>query len=811
MLQTEQPPSDRSFDSVVDTQSASSEAFKLVIDFALRQYLVIALVIAAGLVVGFVYLLTTPSSYTATATMIIDTNKVQLFQQQSMFSQLPLDPANVESQVEILKSESIALAVIKKLNLTEDPEFVSSGGGLIGTLLSGIESIFLSDAPSSEFVLTRAAVNTFESRLKVQRVGLTYVILISFRSFSPDRAAQIANAVADAYIDDQLEAKYQAARRAGTWLQERLTELREQASTAERTVVAFKNQNDMVDAGGRSMNEQQLAELNSGLVLAQSKIADARSKVDRVQEVLKSNSPEATVVATVSDSLQNAVITKLRSQYLDLSAREADWAARYGHDHLAVVNLRNQMAEIQNSIRNELQRIAETYKSDLEIATQNAASVQKQLSEAVAQSQVTNQAQVKLRELESNSQTYRALYDSFLQRYMESVQQQSFPITDARVISAATRPLTKSNPKTTLVLGLAALVGAALGIAAGAWRDFTDRVFRTAKEVESLLQLDCISLVPSLAETASKNRFSELIRTVKLAGERRGIKFIEKRRETKFGDQERDIKIFDSRLADPRSESQIVKCVTSPEGGQQTIAPTPGIFSTVVESPFSALSESIRSIKVAIDLSSTVTGGRIIGFTSSIPNEGKSSISGAVARLVALTGARTLLIDCDLRNPSLSRLLSPKARSGLLEVVSGQTTFDNAILVDLASKLNFLPAGMKARVVHSSEILASEQTRKLFETLRDSYDYIFVDFAPLMPIVDVRASMNLVDSYIYIIAWGQTRINFVEQALRSAKGVYGNLLGAVLNKVDLRSLGRYDGLGGDYYHHRNYDRYGYTE
>ena len=199
---------------------------------------------------------------------------------------------------------------------------------------------------------------------------------ISFRSLNSDRAAQIANAVADAYIDDQLEAKYQAARRAGTWLQDRLRELREQASTAERAVVDFKNKHDMIDAGGRTINEQQLAELNSQLVLARAQTADAQARVDRVQAVLSSNSPEATVSATVADTLKNEVISKLRSQYLELSRREADWTVRYGASHLAVVNLRNQMRELQNSIRNELQRIAETYKSDLEIAKQREVNTQ---------------------------------------------------------------------------------------------------------------------------------------------------------------------------------------------------------------------------------------------------------------------------------------------------------------------------------------------------------------------------------------------------------------------------------------------------
>lgn len=777
ILQPDYPSAVRGIESKAEA-AASSDSFQSTLEFLLRRRWVIGIAAAIALAMGFIYVLTARPSYTAAATMIIDTKNVRLFQQPSMLNDMPVDAGMVESQVEILKSETIALAVIKQLHLTDDPEFVGSGGGLIGTLLGAVTGLFAADqGPASEFTLTRGAVLAFQARLNVRRVGLTYIIVIGFRSFSPDQAAEIANAVANAYIDDQLESKYQAARRAGTWLQARLRELREQTSNAERAVVAFKNKNDIVDAGGRSMNEQQLAELNSESVMAQSRTAEARAKFERVQSVLNNNSPEATVAATVADSLKNDVTAKLRSQYLELSRREADWAARYGVNHLAVINLRNQMQELQNSIRNELQRIAETYKSDYEIAKQRQESVQKQLDQVVAQSQVTNQAQVALRELESNAQTYRALYDNFLQRYMESIQQQSFPITDARVISVATRPLFKSHPRSTLILGLALVVGLAFGIAAAAWRDLADRVFRTSKQVEAVLQTDCIALIPAVMEatTAVKGRPAK------------------------------------SNIPALGPDSPTVKKSRVPSPGPQTIAFPPGVFSTIVESPFSAFAEAIRSIKVAIDLSPAVQGGKIIGFTSSVPNEGKSSIALAVARLAALTGARTLLIDCDLKNPSLSRLLSPKPACGLLEVTRGQSTLEKAVWLDQATNMKFLPSVMKARLAHSSEVLSSALTRKFFESLRPSYDYIIVDFSPLMPIVDVRASTNLVDSFVYVVAWGSTRIEYVQQALHSARGVYEHLLGVALNKVDLTSIGRYSGHGGGYHQDKSYERYGYTE
>ena len=175
------------------------------------------------------------------------------------------------------------------------------------------------------------------------------------------------------------------------------------------------------------------------MIIARAQSAEARARLDRIETVLNTDSQDAAVDATVADSLRNEVVNNLRSQYLTLARREADWTPRYGANHLAVVNVRNQMREIQNSIRNELQRIAETYKSDYQIAQQREEGVQKELSQAISRSQQTDQAQIALHELESNAQTYRTLYDSFLGRYMESVQQQSFPITEARVISGASR------------------------------------------------------------------------------------------------------------------------------------------------------------------------------------------------------------------------------------------------------------------------------------------------------------------------------------------------------------------------------------
>jgi succinoglycan biosynthesis transport protein ExoP len=591
-------------------------------------------------------------------------------------------------------------------------------------------------------------------------VGMTYVIEIDFKSLSPKRAAQLANAVADGYVTDALEAKYQTTRRAASWLQERLKELREEAMNAERAVVDYKAKNKIVDTGGRLMNEQQLAELNSAIVQARAMTTEAKARLDRVQDILSAGDvdPAGSATATVADTLHNEVIVKLRQQYLELDTKAGMWTKKYGANHLAVVNLHNQMQEIRRTIFSELQRIAETYKSDYEIAKAREDSVQQSLSKIVSESQTTNEAQITLHNLESSAQTARALYDNFLQRYMESVQQQSFPVTEARLITRATQPLYKSSPRTPLIMGGALVAGIMMGIAFGVVREISDRALRTRGQVEELLQADCIAIVPLAKEEV--------------------------------------------RPVVARMEDQPEPWVVRREKG---------LLWKVVDSPFSPFAESIRAIKVAVDKSKVSKGGKVIGITSSLPNEGKSTIATALAEIAAQGGGRTVLVDCDLRNPSLSRKLAPEAEWGLYDIVADTAAFESIVWADTVTGFQFVPAGVRLRIAHSSDLLASNKTKAFFEILRENYDYIIVDLAPLAPVVDVQAMTHLVDCFLFVVEWGQTKVDVVKHALDTARGVYDNLLGVVLNKANLNALRRYEANRGAYYYNRNYARYGYVE
>jgi succinoglycan biosynthesis transport protein ExoP len=212
---------------------------------------------------------------------------------------------------------------------------------------------------------------------------------------------------------------------------------------------------------------------------------------------------------------------------------------------------------------------------------------------------------------------------------------------------------------------------------------------------------------------------------------------------------------------------------------------------------------------MSLEITSLDGPNRVVGVTSTLPNEGKSTTSSALAAVLAKSGLRTLLIDGDLRNPTLTRELTPGAQAGLLEVLFGNATLDDLLWKHQASGLDFLPAVSEDRLAHTSEILLSSAMEKLFVLLRERYDRIVVDLSPIAPIVDVRGTGKLIDSYILVVEWGRTKVDVVERAMKEVPAFENKLVGAVLNKTDLKRMVRYGSLEGDYYSSRYHERYGY--
>jgi polysaccharide biosynthesis transport protein len=743
-------------------QGGAGELVDLALGFLLRQYLVILFMVLLGGVAGAIFLVVRPPTYTAWAKILIGTQRPQFVQQQSLFADTPLDQSQMESQLQIIQSRAILAPVVQKLNLVDEPEFGSPPAELIRRVLQVFTN---ATAEEPQLDPTETAIATLADRLTINRVGWSFLIEIGASSRSREKSAQIANAVATAYIDDQQQAKREVNQTASAWLQERLQQLAEQTTAAERAVVAFKQQNNIVSADGKRLDEQNLADLNTRLVAAHAQSSDVLARLNRLESIIRNwNSHETNVDETVSEEiiaaalgLQGSIINNLlRQQYLDLSRREAEFSAKYGRNHGAAVNLRDRLRDLRTSILDELRRIGAASRSDYVIAKQREAEIEKRMNQVISQSEAANKAQVTLRELESNAKTYHSLYESFLQRYTGGVQQDSFPVAEARLVSLASALTTKVKPKPLLIFALSLMGGIALGVGVGLLRDLMDRVFRTRTQVQSLLQIPCIAMVP-------------LLKTSRL-----------------------------------RRKQLAAKAPV-----ERIVARDASVFWRVVDSPFSIFAEAIRSIRLATHYYGNEPN-RVIGFTSALPNEGKSTIAAAVAQLTAKAGYRVIIVDCDLRISSLSRSLAPNAKIGIVDVISGARSLEEAIWKDPATNLFFLPA-IKTAPLFSSEVLGSEPTKILIDTLRASFDLVIVDLPPLVPIVDARAAAHLVDCMILVIEWGRTKINVVRHALDTAPNLQQAIVGAVLNKTNMDHLPQYDVQHKSMYKNQYYARYAHLD
>ncbi|GGE01004.1 chromosome partitioning protein ParA [Aureimonas endophytica] len=725
-----------------------------------RQWRLVAVLGLIGLLLGIAYVMTAVPRYTASSNLLIDQGSNRIVDELSTSGGSIEDESGILSQVELLKSDQIGNKVIDALHLTSDESFMHSSVSLLRRVKLAVVSVVdisswfraPEEEADDEAEKRLTALALLGNDLDVARVGRSYVLSISYTSPDPVMAARVAQAFANAYLADQLDSKYEATRRASSWLQQRIDELRQKSLETDLAVQRFRAEKGLIAADGRLVSDQQLTELNSQLTLAQADVATARAKMDRIQSLLESGDTNS----VVNDALASTVINELRTKYLDAAKRQAEISNRLGNDHAQAVRLRAEMENYKQLMFSELGRIAESYRSDLQVAQAREAAVQRSVADATSVSAGANETQVQLRELEREAETYRNLYQTFLQRYQEAVQQQSFPITEARVITDAQVPTAPSKPRKPLVLAISLFIGLAAGSALGAFREFRDRFFRTGDQVREELGLAYLGSVPHVKDKA---------------------------------------------LAIPTQ-----KAGTGTEASDRYLRANNAVARYVLDHPLSSFAETLRSAKIAADLAISHQK-KIIGVISVLPSEGKSMISANLAELIASHGSSAILIDGDIRNPGLTRAVARHATAGLLEAVMDERPLKDCILVDPETKLALVPAVVKHRVPHTADLLSSVNMTTLLDEASNAFDYVVLDLPPLGPVVDVRAIAPRIDAFIFVVEWGKTARRVVRSTLAANPQIAEKTLGVILNKVDTEKMKLYRDFGSDEYYTSRYSSY----
>ena len=719
-----------------------------------RKWLIMLVTALGTAAAAFLGMKQTPT-YTANASVMIDSRQLQVTNVEQVISGMPISTATMATQLGLLRSRDFILSVMSDLNLFDDPEFNTALADaaappstslpgflqpleqliaqlpdewLIATgLASQPQPVLESEAPA----LTRErAILRFMSGAVFINDGQSYLIQVQFTSPDPDKAAVIANKIAERFVDDQLKGKLSATDKATGWLEQRLAELKVEVQKSDQAVARYKVDNNIVEAGGGTLNDQELADLNGQLIGARTELADLQAKLRLVRDLRGSE----VALESVSDVTNSPVILRLREQVTELERQESELRTLYGERHPRMLQLRDEKDKVAAAIRNEVGRVARTMENDVRVAASRVASIEAALGGLKNRNTKDRAASVQLAELERVALANRTLYEQLLQRFNETRDQQGIVQADAQVVAMAAPPAVPSSPGPKIFAAAGFTVSLLLGSLLAILLERLDRGLRSAREVESALGLTTLGLVPRLDRLRRNQRPHQYLR----------------------------------------------------------------------EKPLSSYAEAIRGVLTALKLSNPQNPPKVILVTSSLPEEGKTTFAVSLASLVARSQKRVLLIDLDLRHPSVHRELGWQVSAGLVEYMAGERTLQEVVHNDLETGLHFLP--VKAHTTTPTDLLESDRMRQLLQVCRDNYDLVVLDSAPVASVNDTKVAANLADRVVFVVRWGKTIESAARDSLRSLREAGIEPAGAVLAQIDLRKHAqyRYGDIGQYYTRSRRY-------
>ena len=428
----------------------------------IRSKWIIAATTIAGALLGVLIALNTPKQYEAAAEMVVDPRDLNLgteLTQSSISNEATL--AIVENQVRFITSGTVISKVVEQLHLAEDPEFNGQGPatGLKG-ILSPVLSVFRArdgeDNPGRRYAL---AVMNLRRALSVERGGKTFVIVVGATTQSGEKSAVIANKMTEVFQQSYGQLQSDAAGRATTELTSKLDELRKGVEAAERKVETFRAENDLVDAQGRLISDDEILKLNEQLSIARARTLELNARAASTRSV----STDAVLAGSLPEELASPSMQELRAQYSALKGESDRLAVRLGPRHPQRLALESQLSGARGLIDAELKRVVSSIQTDLKRAVQ----LEQELSSRLAQLKVKqgslSDKLVTLRELERDATAKRAVYEAYLLRARETDEQQGINSANITVISKAYAPL-ESNPPSRSTIALAGML---LGLMAG--------------------------------------------------------------------------------------------------------------------------------------------------------------------------------------------------------------------------------------------------------------------------------------------------------------------------------------------------------
>ena len=707
-----------------------------------RRKLLFALVTFACVAIVALRVYSEIPRYTASATIYFSQERSQVVDIESVVATAgPISTALIQSEMEVIRSQALLDRVVEQLSLMKDSEFnaalrhpppqvfadpIEIFKNLVALVLPPREFLELIRGSSPGTVVVQpaatedtgslpaervGAINALQSMVDVEPVGRSLVLRILVETSSGPKSARIANSIANQYIVDQLEAKFEATTKATEWLSDRVVKLRERVEQSETTLEELKASPGYLDEDAR-------LRLTNSISASVRRRDQAKDQFDRLEAQIA----ELRAVLRRGDVEAMGELATTRGQLVALQAFQ-DLASRGANsEDLEAAGAR--LKDTFNVVISQLEREQETLASRIALLDNS-------IDEFRVEARSSAAKLVELRQLEREAEATRLLYEAILARAKETSTQQGLEQANARILEQAQVPKWPSSPKRRLAMLLGALFGFVLSL---------------------------------------------------------GIIFLLERLRSNF-----------------RDSRELEEATGLPVLGQLPIVENAGVRKQVIEHSIrnvnSPLAESVRFLRTAISLANVDRRGRstTVLLSSSVPAEGKSTTALLLAHSSAQLGSRAVIVDCDLRRPSLQSATGLPNASNVLSVVSGETPLEEAIVVDERTGLSILLAARSA--VNAADLLSSESFRRMLGKLQSDYDLVVIDAPPALAVPDAKILSQLCDVVIHVVKWDETPRDAVRNGLKVFYDAGVRVSGVVLTMIDPKKQSRYS---------YGYSSYGYT-
>jgi capsular exopolysaccharide synthesis family protein len=670
-----------------------------------------------------------PPVYRASATIMIEGEQAKTVSIEEVYGAPSHMREYFLTQFEIIKNRDIAAQVVDRLDLWNNPGFVSvrkndekkGFSAEIGGWLSGLFS-WTSDrrAPPMNLEEQRraAVINQFMNRLSVTPIEFTQLAVVSFESTDRQLAATVVNTLAEVYIQSQMDARLESTQAAGNWLASRLSDLKANLQASQQALQEFRDKEQILEVpDAPALSTQELNELTT----RRGEARRARVSAESIyRELGGSGSHSVSQLMKMPAILQHPLVQHLAQSHTEAEQAVTNLARRYGPEHPRMMAAVAREESVRGELRQQVLQVAAGIEKEYRVALANEQELDRQLEAAKQQVAQLNRKDFRLRELQLQVETDQRLYDMFFTRAKETAETLGFQAALARVVEKATPPINPIKPRKLRIVTIAFLVSALVGIGLAILRSLLDNTLKSADDVVERLDVPLLGALPDI------------------------------------------------------------------RGGKGQAGPYLGYL----EDTRSGFAEAVRTIRTGLVLSGLEKPHKITVVTSTTPGEGKSTVAINLAAALAQMES-VLLIDADLRRPAVAMALEmPSGAPGLSNVLAQSEKLEDCVHKS-PHGFDVLAAGIVP--ANPLELLSTTHFKRLVTSLSAQYDRVVIDSAPMNAVSDSLILATLADSLVYVVKADSTPYTLALKNINVIRHSNLPLTGVVLNALDARKQAGYSG------------------